>query len=229
MYRQDSSVARVIPMRGPVTISGTSRRGRSSNGGRSRPRPSCAPRDPERLTELARARAERAQRLHAAPAPLLLDPRGRFERPNEHRICVALIAADEIQTPMDAIRAIDVRVAGRAEHHCVSGRPATVAMTRRVFLVVRLHFYDPSTDSVHEQRGADQVRRHLVDAAREEVTRQHRTRRRSERGRETLAASRRQPTTHATPPETMEKRQARHRRQRAGLEVSDRGRARRPA
>ena len=80
--------------------------------------------------------------------------------------------ADEVQAPVDAVRAVDVRVAGWAEHRRVARRAATVAVARRVLLVVGLDFDDPPTYAVDEQRRADQLGRDLVDAAREELSRE---------------------------------------------------------
>ena len=73
---------------------------------------------------------------------------------------------------MDAVRAVDVRVAGWAEHRRVARRPATVGVARRVLLVVGLDLDDPPAHAVDEQRRADQLRSDLVDVAREELSRE---------------------------------------------------------
>ena len=74
---------------------------------------------------------------------------------------------------MDAVRAVDVRVPGRAEHRPVAGGRAPVAVAGRVVGVVGLHLDDAPADPVHEQRAAHQLRRDVVHAPREEVAREH--------------------------------------------------------
>ena len=71
---------------------------------------------------------------------------------------------------MDPVRAVDVRTARRPEHRPIPLGATPEAVARRVFLVIGLDLDDPSADSVEEQGCADQLRRDLVDAAREEVT-----------------------------------------------------------
>ena len=69
---------------------------------------------------------------------------------------------------MDAVRAVDVRVAGRAEHRGVPcGRPA-VAVRGGILVVVGLDLDDLAADSVDEQRRADELGRDVVHAAGEE-------------------------------------------------------------
>jgi len=41
-------------------------------------------------------------------------------------------------------------------------------MRGRILVVIRLHLDDPPADAVHEQGRADELRRDVVDAAREE-------------------------------------------------------------
>ena len=66
---------------------------------------------------------------------------------------------------MDAVGAVDVGVARRAEHHGVArGRPAE-AVRGRIGVVIGLDLDDPAADAVDQQRRADQVGRDLVDAA----------------------------------------------------------------
>jgi hypothetical protein len=45
-------------------------------------------------------------------------------------------------------------------------------MTRRVFVVVGLDLDDPASYAVDEQRRPDQLRRQVVDAAREKISRE---------------------------------------------------------
>src|SRR4051794_41378579 len=79
-------------------------------------------RDAERLAELAGPRAERARILDAAPAPHRLEARRRLDRPDQHGAGAALRLADEVQAPMDAVGAVDIGVARRAEHHGIARR-----------------------------------------------------------------------------------------------------------
>ena len=141
--------------------------------------------DREGLTELARPRAQLSQVLHPATLPLQLDAGGRLERANEDRLGIVPAAADEVQAPVDPVRAIDVRVARGTEHRRVAGGAPTVGVTRGVFLVVGLDLHDRSPHFVHEQRCTDQLGRDLVDTSCEEVTLQHRRARRSEEARGT--------------------------------------------
>ena len=70
---------------------------------------------------------------------------------------------------MDPVRPVDVGVSRWPEHRLVAGgSPSAVTVARRIFVVVRLDLDDSPADSVDEQRRADELRRDLVDAAREE-------------------------------------------------------------
>src|SRR6185437_13779492 len=67
-------------------------------------------RDAERLAQLARARAERTRRLEPPPLAHRLEPVRGLERPHERRLGASLLGADEVEAPVDAVRAIDVGV-----------------------------------------------------------------------------------------------------------------------
>ena len=95
-----------------------------------------------------------------------------LERAHEDGLRAALGAADEVQAPVDPVRAIDVRVARRAEHGPVARGLAAVAVPGRVVGVVGLDLDDATADAVDEQRAADQLRRDLVHAPREELARE---------------------------------------------------------
>src|SRR5205085_1622283 len=125
------------------------------------------------LAELPRTRAQCTICKSAPALAHLLEPVLGRERTDERRLRPALDVAHEVQAPVDAVRAIDVREPGRTEHHRVArGRPAE-RMTRRILLVVRLDLDDRAADAVDEERHADQVGRHLVHRAGEEVTPEH--------------------------------------------------------
>ena len=70
---------------------------------------------------------------------------------------------------MDPVRAVDVDVAGRAEHRPRPRRLAAIAVARRIGRVVGLDLDDAPAHAVDEQRAADELRSDLVDRAREEV------------------------------------------------------------
>src|SRR5204863_4890766 len=92
--------------------------------------------DRERLAELPRAGAQGAHLLDAAAAALGLDPLGRLERADQRRLGHALRSADQIQTPVDSVGAVHVRMPGRTEHRLVPLRAAAVGVAGGIFLVV---------------------------------------------------------------------------------------------
>jgi len=115
--------------------------------------------DAERLAEPAGPRAEETLVGEAAAFAHLRDPRGRLQRAEQYPRAVADRHADEVEAPVDAVRAIDVGAARRSEHHRVSCRVAGVAVRRRIDLVVRLGLDDRAADAVDEDAGADQLAR----------------------------------------------------------------------
>ncbi len=66
---------------------------------------------------------------------------------------------------MDAVGAIDVGVACRAEHHRVAFGAASVGMRGRVSVVIGLDFDDRAADAINQQCRADHFGRDLVDRA----------------------------------------------------------------
>ncbi len=95
---------------------------------------------------------------------------GRLERADENRACDADVLAHEVQAPVDPVRAVDVRVAGRSEHRRVPLGLPPVAVRGGVLVVIGLDLDDPAAHAVHQKRGADQLRRDFVDGPGEEVT-----------------------------------------------------------
>src|SRR4029079_8703776 len=111
--------------------------------------------DAERLTELARARAERSLGLEPPPPTHRVEPGRRLYLARERRLGASLLRADEVEAPVDAVRAIDVGVAGRPEHRGGAGCPPPEAVARGIVLVVRLHLDDgPAHAADAEQRPA---------------------------------------------------------------------------
>src|SRR5260370_29674546 len=78
--------------------------------------------DGECFAELAWSRAQRSLVMQAAPAPHRCNAVGRLQGADQHRAGGTLLLADEIQAPMNAIGAIDIGKAGRAEHHQIARR-----------------------------------------------------------------------------------------------------------
>ena len=114
-------------------------------------------RDPECLAEAARAGAEEARVGGAAARSHRVEPRRRLERAEQHCARLPLAVADEIHAPVDPVRAVDVDVAGRAEHRRVArGRP-TIGVARGIVRVVRLDLDDRSADAVDEEHAADEL------------------------------------------------------------------------
>ena len=162
-------------------------------------------RDAERLAEPPRPGAEQPRVVEPAPLAHRLEPVRRLERPHEHGARDALVLADEVQAPVDAVGAVDVRVPGRAEHRGVARGTAAVAVARRVLVVVGLDLDDRAADAVDEQRRADQRRRDLVDAAGEEPQ-PGSARVVADEGGDGKGDQRRYRRRRASPPETIEKR-----------------------
>ena len=98
----------------------------------------------------------------------------RFERADQYRVCDAFRLADEVQAPVDPVRAVDVGVAGRPEHRLVALRPTAIAVRRRVFVVVGLELDDDPADAVDKQCRPDQLGGELVHAPREELSSERR-------------------------------------------------------
>ena len=126
--------------------------------------------DAERLAQPPRPRAQQPVVADSAPGAHRVEPVRRLERSDEDCVRHANVLADEVEAPVDAVRAVHVRVAGRAEHGGVARGLAAVAVRGRILVVVRLDLDDHAADSVDEQRDADQVGRDVVDAAGEELT-----------------------------------------------------------
>ena len=131
---------------------------------------------------------------------------------------------------MDAVRAVDVRVAGRAEHRRVARGLSAVAVRGGILVVVGLDLDDAPADAVDEQRRADELGRDLVHAAREEALRSFTlaaslrvvAEKRGHGGDEEPAAG----DAGQDPAGDDREAEARQRGERAGLEVPDRRSAR---
>src|SRR5579862_5822998 len=123
--------------------------------------------DPQRLADPAGPGAEQPHVDDATPAAHDREPLSRLDGPDQHRAGRALWLADEVHAPVDAVGAVDIDVAGRAEHHRIAGRGAAKTVRCGIGLVVGLDLDDAAADAVNQQRHPDQVGRYLMHAASE--------------------------------------------------------------
>src|SRR6185312_6198561 len=87
------------------------------------------PRNAERRAYLARPRTQLADVLAAAPLAHDVDAGGRLDRPHQQG---AGAAADQIDAPVNAIRAVDVDTRRRPEHRPVARRRAPERVRSRI-------------------------------------------------------------------------------------------------
>src|SRR5690242_4094894 len=69
--------------------------------------------------------------------------------------------ADKIQAPVNAVRAVDVGMAGRAEHHLITPGRTRKAVRGGIIVVISFCLYDPPANFVYKQGGAYEGARHL--------------------------------------------------------------------
>ena len=130
-------------------------------------------RDAERLAQAAGTGAQQPDVLHPAPAAHPCKPGRGLDRPDQHRARAAFGFAHEVDAPMDAVGAVHIGEAGRAEHDGIAlGLPAE-AVRGRVGVVIGLDLDDAPADAVEAEPGADQVGRDGVNAARKEIPADH--------------------------------------------------------
>ena len=159
-----------MPIRGPVRTSFLARARVNLEWRTVEREPVVLAGDPERLTEAARPRAQEPGVVEPAPRAHRVETLGRLEGANQDRARHSLRLADEVEAPVDAVGAVDVRVAGRAEHRSVAGGPTPVAVRRRVLVVVGLDLDDRPAHAVDEERRSHELGRHLVHRAFEEAS-----------------------------------------------------------
>src|ERR1700722_10978965 len=123
------------------------------------------PRDAERLAQAAGARAQQAHVAHATPAAHCRDALERLDRADQHRTGAAFRLAHEVHAPVDAVGAIDVDVAGRAEHHGVALGATAITVPCGIGVVIGLDLDDAAADAMAQKDRADQIRRDRVHAA----------------------------------------------------------------
>src|SRR6516225_8027336 len=126
--------------------------------------------DAERLAQASRPGAQQALVRDAAAAAHRGEAlRGR-ERADQHRAGAALRLAYEVEAPVHAVRAVDVGVAGRTEHHTVPLGAAAERMRGRIGVVVGLDLDDDAADALEQERRADEIGGDRVHAAGKETS-----------------------------------------------------------
>jgi len=126
-------------------------------------------RDAESLCEPARARAEEPCLLDGTSPPHRLEAVRRLERAQQDRRAGPFRFADDVRTPVNAVRAVHVQTARRAEHDDVPAPWPAVRVARGVVLAVRLDLHDHAAHAVDQERPADQRRCDVVDTLPEKV------------------------------------------------------------
>ena len=110
-----------MPIRTPVTMSGFARARMQRDRRRIERQFAVLAGDAERGAEFAGPRAERAFVVQAAASAHRWNAVGRLQRADQHGAGLARLLADEVDAPVDAVGAVDVEKARRAEHHLLRG------------------------------------------------------------------------------------------------------------
>src|SRR5262249_47284979 len=156
-------------MRGPTSTSIVSLRAKISNGGWSSASPYCASVMPSAWH--SRPGPEHNSRSSVTPRRRRIGKSlRRRQGADQHRAGAAVRLAYEVETPVDAVGAIDVGVARWAEHHLVAGGLPDEGMRRRIGVVVGLGLHDDAADALEQQRRADEIGGDDVHAAGEEAS-----------------------------------------------------------
>ncbi len=158
-----------MPMRGPTAISTFSARGRSRNGDEFEREAVVCDGDAERLAQASGAGAQEPLVIEAAAAAHGGEAARGYEGANEDGARRSLRLAYEVEAPVDAVGAVDIGEPRCAEHHRVARGTAAVGMRGRIGVMVGLDLRDDAARALEQQRGADQVGRDRVHAAREEA------------------------------------------------------------
>src|SRR5258708_1159497 len=125
--------------------------------------------DAQCLAQASRTGAEPALVRDPAVPAHGRDAIGRLECPDQNGAGAAGGLADEIEAPVNAIRAINIGVAGSAEHYSVAWRAPAIAVGGRIGVVIGLDLDDDPADPTALERGTDQVGSDCVHAARKEA------------------------------------------------------------
>src|SRR5204862_2609337 len=105
----------------------------------------------------------------ASPAPAhRVEPPAWLEGPDQDRGRRAVRLADEVETGVDAVRAVDGGTSGRPEERRGSLGQSDVRVAGWIVALIALRLDDRAADAVEEEGAADQLAGHRVDAAVEE-------------------------------------------------------------
>jgi len=113
--------------------------------------------DAERFAQASWAGAQQTFVANAATPTHGRETLRRRERADEHGTRHARRLAHEIEAPMNTVRAVDIGVAGRAEHDHIALGAAAEGMGRRVGLMIGLNLDDDAADSLEQQGRADEI------------------------------------------------------------------------
>ena len=113
--------------------------------------------DPQRLGQLARARAEVGVGPVAAALAHRLQPVSRLQRPDQDCSGVPLGFGDRVQQAVNPVGEVDVGAAGRAEEDPGPLGEADVGVTGGVVGVVALGLDDDAAAAFVEERAADEI------------------------------------------------------------------------
>src|ERR1043165_9263148 len=91
------------------------------------------------------------------------------KRADQHGARRAFRFADEVEAPVNAIGAVYVGKARRPEHHGIALGASAEAVRGRIGVMISLDLHYDTASLAKQQRGADQARRHSVNAAGKEV------------------------------------------------------------
>src|SRR5690606_12223451 len=115
--------------------------------------------DAERLADPPRTGAQQAIVPRSATGPHAIEPVHWLDRTHEHAGPVPLLATDDVEAPVDAVRAIDVHPARRPEHRGIAPGRAAERVRCRVAAIVGLDLDEPSADANDGQDRPDEARR----------------------------------------------------------------------
>lgn len=124
--------------------------------------------DTERLAQAPGPTTQEPEVIKPTTLSHDVEPRCGLKRPDEDCVTCLLSAASEIQAPVKAIRAVDVRPPRRAEHRGIPSCLSHKVVGRRVIPGVGFRFDNDPSDAAHKQGGSDEIPRHLYGVACEE-------------------------------------------------------------
>src|SRR5947209_2104285 len=125
-------------------------------------------RDGKRLAKPPRTGAKQTQIVEPASFTHDFDTAARLEWAYQPRVA-ARLAANEIQTPMDAVGAIDIGMSGRPEHRRIALRAAAETVRGGLGVIIGFGLDDTPADAIGEHADADEIARHIERASPEEI------------------------------------------------------------